>query len=111
MPEPSGDGTWVSDVVPCGGFNSYSYSYGTTFSTCYVYRDTVPLRFSPYNISNSVGGRRAGKKVALLARQYTIHVCCASSFCSRGALKECGPGSALLSCLVRLCFPHTSNSL
>ena len=27
VPEPSGDGTWVSSVVPSGGFNSYSYSY------------------------------------------------------------------------------------
>ena len=26
VPEPSGDGTWVSDVVPCGGINSYSYN-------------------------------------------------------------------------------------
>ena len=31
VPEPSGDGTWVSDVVPCGGFNSYSYSYTQSF--------------------------------------------------------------------------------
>ena len=27
VPEPSGDGTWVSSVVPSGGLNSYSYSY------------------------------------------------------------------------------------
>ena len=27
VPEPSGDGTWESDVMPYGGPNSYSYSY------------------------------------------------------------------------------------
>ena len=27
VPEPSGNGAWVSDVMPSGGLNSYSYSY------------------------------------------------------------------------------------